>query len=138
MRSPIPNSVRTRPDADHDTLAGRHGVTESEALHVRNYDHDRSYDVDVVVRTTAGEHVFRRRYRLAPGEVVAERDVIEPGDYEIEVRVDDDPSKVLEWRIGAAPERTAVVEIGNGLWSLTGGFRSERRFAAVEAADRQR
>ena len=116
----ISQSGRTR-------TSSRHTATGTEAIHVRNYDHDRGYEVDVEVETEDGEVPFQRRYQLQPGQIVSEYDVLSEGNCVVMVTLDDTRERALECRIGESPEHTATIEVGNGALSLVEGLNGGRR-----------
>ena len=98
------------------------GQLATELLHLRSYDHRRGYDLDVEARSVDGGRAVERRYYLQPGEAVSERNVLPPGVYELTVTLDNDEEKRLRCRLDASPDHTAVVEVGNGVISLTRGL----------------
>lgn len=110
--------------ADPGLSVDREVVASSEAIHIRSYDHQWSYDLDVEVMTTDGEMVFRERYYLLPGHTESERSIVPPGDYELRVTLDNTHQERTECRIDSSPAHTAVVEVGNGAISLTEGLGS--------------
>lgn len=97
-------------------------VARSEALHIRSYDHQRSYDLDVELMTADGETVFRERYYLLPGHTESEASIVPRGDYELRVTLDNKNEETLECQIDSTPEHTAVIEVGNGALALTEGL----------------
>lgn len=94
----------------------------TEQLHLRSHDHRWAYDIDVVVRRVDGERAFERRYYLQPGETISEPDVLPPGEYRLTVTLDNDHSEELRCHVDASPGHTAVVEVGNGVLSVTEGL----------------
>ena len=94
----------------------------TEDIHIRSYDHRWSYDLDVEVRTGSGDRVFEERYCVAPGQTTGELDTLPSGEYEITVTVDNDRYERVQCRIGASPDHTAVIEVGNGVLSVTEGL----------------
>jgi hypothetical protein len=97
---------------------------ETEDILIRNYDHQRGYDLHLVVVSHAGETVFQKRYYLQPGAIVSECDLLLSADYEITVTLDNTQEASGHYRIDSSPDHTAVIEIGNGALSLTEGLHS--------------
>lgn len=100
----------------------KRGVLESETLHIRSYDLQWSYDLDVEIMTTDGETVFEERYYLLPGHTESEANLLPDGDYKLRVTLDNRHQETLECRLDSTPEHTAVIEIGNGALALTEGL----------------
>lgn len=109
--------------ADQRRPRPRDGV-RTEDIHVRSYDHRWSYDLDVEVRTRDGIQVFRERYYVAPGQSTSELNALPSGEHEITVTVDDDRCERVQCRIGDSPDHTVVIEVGNGVLSVSEGLRS--------------
>ena len=102
--------------------SAQRSVPRSEALHIRSYDHQWSYDLDVEIVTNDGEMVFQERYYLLPGHTESEFSTIPSGDYQLRVTLDNRHEETLECRIDSAPDHTAVIEVGNGALALTEGL----------------
>ena len=94
----------------------------TEQLHLRSHDHRRGYDISVTVRSVDGEQLFECRYYLQPGETVSEHGVLPSGEHQLTVTLDNDHSETLWCHIDASPAHTAVVEVGNGVLSVTEGL----------------
>lgn len=107
-----------RPFGDESTTA------RSEDIHIRNYDHQWGYDLDVVVTSPDGEPVVSTRYYLPPGQSTSECDLLPSGEYELHVTLDNSREETLQCRISSAPDHTAVIEVGNGGLGLTEGLHS--------------
>lgn len=101
---------------DRDSVDGR-----SEELHIRNFDVRRSYDLTVEVRDDQGL-VFANRYHLTPGSVASELDRIPAGAYELTVKLDGRRDQTATCEIDDTPEKTALIEVGNGTVSVTEGL----------------
>lgn len=95
----------------------------SEEIHIRNYDHERSYDLAIEIADSDGDVRFKKRYFLQPEGIESVVGVIPAGEYEVRVTLDGATEESIHCRINAAPENTVVVEIGNGAYSLTHGLR---------------
>ena len=106
---------------------GRHApdsraAARTEDLHLRSYAHEWAYDITVEVRTPDGDVAFAAEYYLRPGDAESEIDALPPGEYEIRATLDNDRRETATCRIGPEPDRTAVIEVGNGVLSLTEGL----------------
>jgi hypothetical protein len=116
LRAPSrPRRVAARRAADERPTA------TVEDLHLRNYDAHRTYEPTLVVLTPDGEVVARRSYRIPPGQCRSERDLVAPGTYVVRVRLDDHDDRVA-CRIGGDPGATALVELGNGVVTVSPGY----------------
>ena len=94
----------------------------TEDLHVRNYDVERTYDLGVVVRDGAGETVWNNHYRLKPGQSRSEPDAIEAGCYEVVATIGPFSETAGTCCVGSEPSHTALVEVGNGVVSVSEGL----------------
>jgi hypothetical protein len=101
----------------------RNGAVRSEDLHVRSYAHDAGYDLEIEVVDDDGSVAFRDRYYLQPGAAKSEVNVVPDGEYEVRAVLDGDSETARRCRIGSDLAETAVVEVGNGILSLTEGLR---------------
>lgn len=108
-------SVQREPRTHHKLLG-------SEELHIRSYDHQWSYDLDVELVTDEGAVAFREQYYVPPGHTKSEAGMAPHGDYELRVTLDNSRVKTFDCTIGSSPEHTAVIEIGNGAITLTEGL----------------
>lgn len=93
-----------------------------EALHIRSYDHQWAYDLDVEIVTADNETAFHERYYLLPGHIESEVGIVPLGEYNLRVTLDNTHTKTLACRIDSSPHNTAVIEVGNGVVALTKGF----------------
>lgn len=90
-------------------------------IHIRNYDVETGHSVWINV-VDHGDQVLETTRRLRPGEVRNVTGAIPPGEYDVEVGVDGLRREVVRCRIGPGPEQTALVELGNGVVSVTDGL----------------
>jgi hypothetical protein len=97
-----------------------HPETATEDIHIRNYDTRESHTLWVRV-VEDGTCVFERSYRLRPGEAESELDALPEGEYDVEVELDGLRRRVGRCEVGEGPERTVLVEMGNGTVSVTEG-----------------
>ncbi|WP_436933886.1 hypothetical protein [Halovenus marina] len=93
----------------------------SADLFIRNFDTTRTNHLTVRVRDGDGI-VFASRYALTPGKTECEVDRLGPGEYDVIVELDSQRRERATCRIGPGPEKTALVEIGNGTVSVTQGL----------------
>lgn len=93
----------------------------SEEIHIRNFDVDRAYDLTMEVRDSEGL-VFANRYHLTPGKTVSELGRLPPGEYEVHVELDGRRQQTALCEIDGTPDRTALIEVGNGTVSVTEGL----------------
>ena len=94
----------------------------TEDVYVRSYAHMQAYDIELEIVTLDDEVIFKAEYSLPPGDVKSELDALAPGKYEVRVTLDNERRETVQCRIGSTPERTAVIEVGNGVLSLTQGL----------------
>jgi hypothetical protein len=118
-------TARARPPRANDPAAprGSDASAHSEDLHLRSYAHQIGYDLEIELVDSDGSVAFRDRYYLQPGATEGEIDAVPAGEYEVRAVLDGDREAVRRCRIGSDPEETVVVEIGNGVLSLTEGLR---------------
>lgn len=95
--------------------------TRFEAVHVRNYDVADTHTVSVAVTAPDGDRVFSRRYHLRPGQADSEQGVLPPGTYDVVVHADGLDRVAKRVELGPQPEGTALVELGNGITSVSQG-----------------
>jgi len=101
---------------------GTSSVTRrSEEIHIRNFDVTRAYDLTIEVRDSQGL-VFANRYYLEPGATVSELGRLPPGVYDVRVELDGRRSVTCRCEIDDTPDRTALIEVGNGTVSVTEGL----------------
>ena len=117
-------TTRARSDGrrDSDAPDSHPPAARSEDLHVRSYAHEWAYDVSVDVRTPDGDVAFEADYYLTPGDAESEVDALPAGEYEVRATLDNGRRETATCRIGPDPGRTAVIEVGNGVLSLTTGL----------------
>jgi hypothetical protein len=109
-------------DADHEPTVQR-TPAHAEELHVRSYAHEWSYDLNVEIAAPDGSVVFEKQYYLRPGRAASEIGSVVPGEYDVRAILDGGREAVRRCRIDRTPAGTVVVEVGNGILSLTEGLR---------------
>lgn len=93
----------------------------TEQIHLRNYDGRRTHTVDITFRSD-DEPVRETRYRIEPGRALSDLAAVPGGEYELQVTVDGERTESHRCHLGSAPRRTAVIEVGNGVVSVTDGL----------------
>lgn len=91
-----------------------------EAVRIRNYDHWQGHSVRVTVAPPDGEVSLVERHYLGPGETGELTGPLAPGEYDVRVWIDGVERAGRTCRLDATSAGTAVVELGNGVVSLTG------------------
>lgn len=92
-----------------------------EDVHLRNYDFDRAYDLELVVED-GDETVLSRRFYARPGWSRSLSECLPAGDYEIVVSLDGQVTERGRCRIGDDPDDSVLIECGNGCVSITQGL----------------
>jgi hypothetical protein len=111
-----------RTDPREPTTSGDVFVSD-ESLVLRNYDGAETHEVSVTLSDARGDLAFQREYRLSPGTTLSVATRLERGVYRIEVGLANGPDALAECLVGSGPDETALVEIGNGLLSISEGAR---------------
>lgn len=96
-------------------------VVCEECLTIRNYDSHIAHQVTVRFYDANEDIVFERSYTLSPLDVVSVSQRLDRAVYRVDVELDGERSADAECLIGSGPNETALVEIGNGLLSVTEG-----------------
>jgi hypothetical protein len=109
-----------RPSAP--TVTGTSTERVSEDIFVRSYDASETYRLTVVLAALDGEERYRSTYHLRPGQAVSELGAVRPGEYQVRVAVDGTQRASRPCRIGDSVSRTALVEVGNGIVSVSQGL----------------
>jgi hypothetical protein len=92
---------------------------ETEDVLLRNYDALETHYLQL--RAVGEDRTVERTYRLGPGTVESETDVLPAGEYHVEVEIDGPRRWAGHCRVDDGPEQTVLVEVGNGLVSITEG-----------------
>ncbi|MFC6871910.1 hypothetical protein [Halobellus marinus] len=120
-----PKQAKQRRGGTDDEATGARTVhVHSEDLHIRSYAHREAYDLRLEVATLDGDTVFQDSYYLQPGATESELDAVPAGEYEIRATLDRQRTETLRCRLGPEPDRTVLIEVGNGILSLTEGLRA--------------
>jgi hypothetical protein len=123
-----PATTRRSTDEQPADPTGRRLEPDSavEAVRLRNYDHWQGHSLRVAVAPVDGDVVIAERRYLAPGQSERVAGSLEGGTYEIRVWVDGVERARASYRIDDSTAGTAVVELGNGVVSVTGGVATSR------------
>lgn len=103
-------------DVSGDVIVG------SEVLHLRNFDSQQSHTVEVAIHDERGESVLEEQYLLSPEQLESEFGVLSAGTYVVEVWCDGVRGDRRRCQIDDRPEKTAVIDLGNGVVSITEGL----------------
>lgn len=96
----------------------------TEEILLRNYDHQWGYDIELDVLDANGNSVYEKQWYLPPGQVGTEMDALPSGEYEVRVTLDNHKQETLVCSIDATAGNTVVIEVGNGVMSVTEGLHS--------------
>lgn len=107
--------------APESTDAERRLDLDVEAVRVRNYDHREGHSVHVTLEGRDVDSRLSERSYLAPGQSTRVSGAIEPGQYQLQIRVDGVERRRADLELDEMPGGTAVVELGNGVVSVTRG-----------------
>ena len=93
----------------------------TEDVLIRNHDFQWGYDLEMTVTDANGESVHDERYYLPPGETKSEFGLLDPGNYEFHVVLDN--RRELTTRVDVDDATDGVlVELGNGAVSVHDGL----------------
>ncbi|WP_435185014.1 hypothetical protein [Halobellus sp. EA9] len=109
-------------DVDSDVGVDDPRTLNSEDVHVRSYAHETTYELDLEVRAPDGDVAFETTYALEPGALRSEINALPTGAYEVRATLGDERSRTLRCLIDDSPDGTVLVEVGNGVLSLTEGL----------------
>jgi hypothetical protein len=96
-------------------------VVSEACLTIRNYDNHISHEVMVRFYDAADNVAFKGSYTLSSLDVVSVSQRLDRAVYRVDVEVDGETTVEAECLIGSGPNETALVEVGNGLLSVTEG-----------------
>jgi hypothetical protein len=118
MQRTRPRSAAEERPADH---AAPRFTPESdfEVVRLRNYDHWQGHSIRVEVVPVDGEVALSERHYLAPDHTAQVTGRLDPGPHEVRVCVDGVERARAVCRLDETPSGTAIVELGNGIVSLT-------------------
>lgn len=117
----MPSMQRTDAEYTPTDAASTPPDAAVEALHVRNYDVTDAHTVTVSFTAVRGDESFRRRYYLSPGQSESEQGVLPTGTYDVVVHADGLDRAARRIDLGPTPAETALVELGNGITSVSQG-----------------
>lgn len=118
--------LRHQPRSAADEAGGRPDdeppfVSDLDAVHVRNYDHQEGHSIHVTLENVDGRAALTDRSYLAPGQSAHVSGTIDPGRYRLRIRVDGIERRRADVELDRTGAGTAVVELGNGVVSVTEG-----------------
>jgi hypothetical protein len=104
-----------------------------EQLHIRNYDEDRRYRLELSISRPGYPPSHETTYELAPDNVLSELQVVPPGRYDVTVEGSFQPvgnaptdagtsNDTAVCNVGDRAPQTIVVECGNGVVSVSEGL----------------
>lgn len=114
--------VHTTERSHRDPTTAPIGDVDSESVHIRSYDTQWAYDLELTAVSVDGTTTAHRQYHLLPGHTESESALVAPGEYDLTVTLDTRTEARLRCRLGPRPAHTAVIEVGNGTLALTEGF----------------
>lgn len=124
----MPNGQQTEVDTDTPSSTDRSGLAVTdESIVLKNYDGTTTHSVTVRLRDSDGSVAFERTCELGPSTTASIQTRLLRGVYIVEARREheststDDPGDSRPVLIGSAPDETALVELGNGLVSVSEG-----------------
>lgn len=121
MRQEQPNRAGPQDSQSTDHTRPANPGEAGADIHLRNYDHEWGYDLDVEVVADDDEPVFAKRYYLQPGRVECEIETLPAGRVEVRATLDNRQRVTRRCRVGPGLDQTVVIEVGNGALSLTQG-----------------
>ena len=104
--------------ANHRTNRVRSRVNQ-EDVHIRSYDHQWAYDLEIEIMDSSGQIIYENWYYLQPGQTENEFDVFSRGDCKIRVTMDSSKREVMEFETDRDRDTRIVIEVGNGVLSLS-------------------
>lgn len=90
----------------------------TEFLVLRNYDWEQTYEIEVTLTGTDGRSIEPRPMELGPGQVLTVLEAFPEGRYRAHASIPGDEDTV-EGVFGSDPGEFALVEVGNGIVSIT-------------------
>jgi len=96
-------------------------AVQSEEIHIRNFDDTQTYDLTVTVRRE-DDSVLSNTYNLTPGRRISEIYRLPAGIYDVTAKLDTLQHATTRCEIGSTAQRTALIEVGNGIVSVTQGL----------------
>lgn len=118
--------LRQRSRSPDETAAESAGseprlAVETEVVRVRNYDHRTGHSVHVTLDGLDVDAQLTDRSYLAPGQSTSVSGAVDPGRYQLQLRVDGVERRRADLELDGPPAGVAVVELGNGAVSVTRG-----------------
>jgi hypothetical protein len=114
--SPLQHRAAADPSVDDERM-----LVSEETLVLRNYDSETTHEVTVELRDADDDVAFQQTYTLTPQAVTSVETRLPRAVYRVAVRLNDVERSSADCLIGSGPSETALVEVGNGLVSVTEG-----------------
>jgi hypothetical protein len=95
---------------------------EAETLVIRNYDHTEGRRITVRFTDTDLDGVIERTLAVGPLKTVSVRTSLERGEYQIEAETERGASDCAVCAIGERTNECGLIEIGNGIVSISDGY----------------
>jgi hypothetical protein len=112
----------TRADRTVGAYEASREIVDTHGVVLRNYDGEDAHELSVEFRDGAGTVVFDRTFPLDPLDTVAVRPHIKADIYRVTVDCDGGRTASEECLIGSQVGEAALIEVGNGVVSLTDGL----------------
>lgn len=90
----------------------------TEFLVLRNYDWEQTYEIEVTLTGTDGRTIEPGPMELGPGQVLSVLEAFPEGSYRAYASIPGDEDTV-DGFFGSDPGKFALVEVGNGIVSIT-------------------
>lgn len=108
--------------------------TRVEQLHIRNFDPDRAYRIQLQLSQPGNPPTYQGTFEVGPRGVESAFELAPPGLYDVEVRTAFDvleerafategsSADTAECNVGEGAAQTIVIECGNGIVSVSEGL----------------
>lgn len=90
----------------------------TEFLVLRNYDWEETYEIEVTLTGTDGRTFEPRTFELGPGRILSVLEEFPEGNYRARASIQGDEDEA-DGFFGSDPGELALVEVGNGVVSIT-------------------
>lgn len=98
-------------------------IIDTHGIVLRNYDHEDAHELLVAISNSSGATVYNEMLAVKPLETVTVRPAVEPDTYRVTVEADGEQAASEPCLIGSPDAEAALIELGNGIISLTDGLR---------------
>lgn len=97
-------------------------IIDTHGIVLRNYDHKHAHELSVAMYNSSGAIVYDETLAIKPLDTVTVRPVITPDTYRVTVKSDGERAASERCLIGSPGGEAALIEVGNGVISLTDGL----------------